>query len=339
MSTRRKATPTPKKRCQGQCGKLRAESYFFKVDSPLFPDGRINVCRDCVREEIDVENVEQVISFLRQIDKPFYQDEWDKAMENKDKRHPIGAYLGKINSLQQYKGKTFSNSDGIDGVGKVDLSSVNAPDTIETTTGERIEYSDDLVDKWGTGYNQKEYLQLEKFYQDMRATHEIHTPTHIDMLKQLSYLSVDRDKLRREKDWNNYKKVSDTYEDMMKSAGFRPVDRKGIDDATGIRSFSQVWEEVEKRGFRKPPTTEFDEDIVDGIIVSLANYYHRLIGKEILTEVPEEIREEMEEFYKDDLTPEDINDEEYEDLDFSLNDEDEDEVDVLYDDDEVDSDG
>lgn len=333
MSTRRKnATPTPKKKCQGQCGRLRAETFFYKVDSPLFPDGRINVCRDCVREEIDVENVEQVISFLRQIDKPFYQDEWEKAL--KGKNHPIGAYLGKINSLQQYKGKTFANSDGIDGVGKVDLSSVNAPDYIHTTTGKVIEYSDELVDKWGTGYNQKEYLQLEKFYQDMRATHEIHTPTHIDMLKQLAYLSVDRDRLRREKDWNNYNKISKTYEDMMKSAGFRPVDRKGIDDATGIRSFAQAWEEVEKRGFRKPPKTVFDEDVVDGIIIALANYYHRLIGKEILTEVPEDIKEEMEEFYQDDLTPEEINDEEYDDLDFSINDGDEE--DIFHLDDEVD---
>lgn len=330
MSTRkRNNAPTPKKTCQGKNHKgnrERAVTFFFKVDSPLFPDGRIDICRDCVRSEIDIDNVEEVIGFLRQIDKPFYQDEWEKALRDRDKKHPIGAYLGKINSLQQYKGKTFDNSDGIDGVGKVDLSSINAQDYIETDTGKIITYSDELVDKWDTGYNKKEYLQLEKFYQDMRATHEIHTPTHIDMLKQLAYLSVDRDKLRRERDWNNYNKISKTYEDMMKSAGFRPVDRKGIDDATGMRSFAHVWEEVEKRGFRKPPKSTFDEDIIDGIIVALANYYHRLIGKEILTEIPEEIKEEMEEFYTDDLTPEEINDEEYDDLDFSINDGDEEDI-------------
>lgn len=320
MSTKRR-TPAPKKKCQGQCGKERAYSYFFKVDSPLFPDGMINICRDCVRSSVDVDNVEDVIGFLRQIDKPFYQDEWDKALQGRENKHPIGAYLGKINSLQQYKGKTFANSDGIDGVGKVDLSSINPPDSVLTFDGKIIEYSDDLVDKWGTGYSKKEYLQLEKFYKDMRATHEIHTPMHIDMLMQLAYLSVDRDKLRRERDWNNYNKISKTYEDMMKSSGFRPVDRKSLDDATGIRSFSQIWEEVEKRGWRKPPVSTFEEDVVDGIIISLANYYHRLIGKEILTEMPEELKEEMEQFYQDDLTPTDLNDEEYDDLDFSMNDE------------------
>lgn len=315
MNVRKKPNPPAKRECN-TCGKSKAETFFFRVDSPLFPDGRIDTCRDCVRATIDVENIEEVIGFFRQIDKPFLKDEWDKAFENRDKRHPIGNYLSKINALGQYKGKTFENSDGISGIGSVDLSSVmESSDTIETNQGKTIKYSDDLVDKWGTGYNRKEYLQLEKFYQDMRATHEIHTATHIDLLMQLAYLSVDRDKLRRAGDWNDYGKISKTYEEMMKSAGFRPVDRKGMDDVTGIRSFSQAWEEVEKRGWRKPPVKNFEEDIVDGIIISLANYYHRLIGREILTELPEEMKEEMDKFYEDDLTPDDI-EEEYE-LDFS----------------------
>jgi hypothetical protein len=329
MSTRKKTTtPTVKKKCQGdnhEGNRERAVSFFFKVDSPLFPDGTINICRDCIRKEVDVDNLEAVIGFFRQIDKPFYQDEWDKALAGRDKKHPIGAYLGKINSLQQYKGKTFANSDGIDGVGKIDLSSANAPDMVEGVNGKMIAYTEDLVTKWGIGYSKLEYLQMEKFFQDMKSTHEIHTPTHVDMLTQLAYLSVDRNRLRQERDWNNYNKISKTYEDMMKSAGFRPVDRQGIDDATGMRTFSQMFEEVEKRGFRKPPPPKFEEDIVDAMIVSLANYYHRLVGKEILREIPEEVKQQMEDFFKDDLTPVELNDEEYEDLDFSLEDEEDEE--------------
>jgi hypothetical protein len=327
MSTRKKNTnPTPKKQCQGACKKEKAHTFFFKVDSPMFPDGMINICRDCVRESVDIDDIEAVIGFLRQIDKPFYQDEWNKAMEGRAKKHPMGAYMQKL-ALQQYKGKTFANSDGIDGVGKIDLSSVNAPEVVETVNGKVIEYTDDLVTKWGIGYSKLEYLQMEKFFQDMKVTHEIHTPTHIDMLTQLCYLSVDRNRLRQERDWNNYNKISKTYEDMMKSAGFRPVDRQGIDDATGMKTFSQMFEEVEKRGFRKPPPPEFDEDIVDQMIISLANYYHRLVGKQILTEIPEEIKQEMEEFFEDDLTPVELNDEEYDELDFTVDEDEDKEVD------------
>lgn len=318
MSVNKKGTPKPKKVCN-TCGKNKSENFFFKVESKLFPDGRIDTCRDCIRKDIDIDNVEEVIGFMRQIDKPFYQDEWNVALSNRDKKHPIGAYMQKL-ALKQYRGKTFNNSDGIDGVAKVDLSSVNPAETIERHDGKVIVYSDELVTKWGTGYTKPEYLQLEKFFQDMRSTHDIYTPTHIDMLTQLSHLSVDRNRLRREGEWTNYKKVSDTYEYMMKSAGFRPVDRQGTEDATGMRTFSQIFEEVEKKGFRKPPTLTFEEDVIDGMITALANYYHRLIGKEILTEIPDELKEEMEEFYQDDLTPVEIDDSEYDDLDFSLSD-------------------
>lgn len=328
MSTPRKNTKkeaTPKKKCQGTCGKERTYTYFYKVDSPMFPDGMINICSDCVRKEVDIEDIEQVIGFLRQIDKPWLESYWNEAV--KSGKYPLGEYIRKVNSLSQAKKKNFDNSDGINGVGKIDLSSAKLPDYVENVKGEIIEYSDDLVNKWGIGYKKDEYLKLEKYYQDMRLTHEIHTPVHINKLMELAYNMIELQRLRQERDIQNYTRLAKTVDDMEKSAGFRPVDRQGIDGATGIKSFSQIWEEVEKKGYRKPPKISFDEDIVDGIIVSLANYYNRLVGKQILSEVPDEIKQELDEFYEDDLTPVDINDEEYEDLDFSLDEEEEEDSD------------
>lgn len=317
---RRSTTPLakPKKKCQGECKKERLHTFFFKVDSKMFPDGMLNVCRDCIRKEIDVNDIEEVIGFLQQMDKPFVENIWNESVQSG--KHPLGEYIRKINSLPQYKGKNYNNSDGM--VGKsIDLQSSKMQDGIETQKGKLIEYSDDLTNKWGIGYKKHEYLQMEKFYVDMKETHEINTSIHIDQLKQLSYLSVERDRLRQAGDWNNYTKLSKTIEDMTKSAGFRPVDRQGLDDATGVKSFSQIFEEVEKRGFRKPPALTFDEDIVDAMIISLANYYNRLVGKQILSELPEDIKQELDEFYELDENPVDLNDEEYEDMDFSLEDE------------------
>ena len=332
MSTARKRTTNKedKKQCSS-CKKNKSFTFFFKVDSPMFPDGMINICRDCVRKEVDVENIESVISFLRQIDKPFIQKVWDESVNNSRGNHPLGEYVRKINSLSQLKTKTFDNSDGFNGVGKVDLSSAKAPDVIENIKGETIEYNDELVGKWGIGYKKQEYLKMEKFYQDMRITHEIHTPVHVNKLMELAYLTIEQERLRQERDMGNYTKLAKTIDDMEKSAGFRPVDRQGLDDATGIKSFSQIFEEVEKRGFRKPPVIDFNEDIVDAMIVSLANYYHRLVGERILAEIPEEISQELDEFYELDETPVDLDNEQYEDLDFSLEEED----DTGYIDDEI----
>jgi hypothetical protein len=323
MSTPRSRRPKqekPKKKCSS-CKKERTYSFFYKVDSPMYPDGMINICSTCVREQVDVENIESVISFLRQIDKPFIEKYWNESVQSG--KYPLGEYIRKVNSLHQIKDKNFDNSDGINGVGKIDLQSAKVPDSIENVKGEIIVYSDELVNKWGIGYKKQEYLKMEKFYQDMRLTHEIQTPVHVQKLMELAYLTIEMERLRQERDIPNYTKLAKTIDDMEKSAGFRPVDRQGIDGATGIKSFAQIWEEVEKRGFRKPPTTVFDEDIVDAMIISLANYYNRLVGKQILSEIPDDIKQELDQFYEDDLTPVDINDEEYEDLDFSVDDDDE----------------
>jgi len=325
--SRRQATKKeekPKKVCQGTCGKPKAHAYFYKVNSPMFPDGMINICRDCVRAEVDIENMEEVITFLRQIDKPFIQSYWDEA--EKSKNYTLGEYIRKVNSLSQMKGKDFDNSDGIDGVGKIDLSSAKAPDTLVNVKGEVIEYSDELVNKWGIGYKKEEYLKMEKFYQDMRLTHEIHTPVHVNKLMELAYLQIESARLRAERDIPNYTKLATAIEKMEQSAGFRPVDRQGIDDATGIRSFSQIFEEVEKKGFRKPPKLSFDEDILDGIIISLANYYHRIAGMQILSDVPDDMRDELDEFYEVDEVPVELNDEDYDDLDFTVDDDEEEQI-------------
>lgn len=318
---RRTAQPAkPKIQCTGECGKLKAETFFYKVDSPLFPSGRLTTCRDCLREQVDVEDINEVISFLRQIDKPYIEKYWNEAVQSG--KQPLGEYIRKVNSLPQVSDRDFNRSDGIEGIGKIDLTSAKSPDEIINVKGETIVYSEELVNKWGIGYKKPEYLKMEKFYQDMRLTHEIQTPVHVNKLMELAYLTIEQERLRQERDMGSYVKLAKTIDDMEKSAGFRPVDRQGLDDATGIKSFSQIFEEVEKRGFRKPPKVVWDEDVTDAILISLFNYYNRLVGKHILAEIPDEVKQEMDDFYELDTTPVELNDEEYDDLDFTVDEED-----------------
>ena len=300
---RKKRKDIPKKECNN-CKKVKSITHFYAIDdSPFFPDGRLNTCKDCINEMVNFENIDEAINFLRQIDKPFKKEEWERVIKNKDKKNPLGSYLGAMR-LHQYKGQTFAHSDGINNeqnVGNIDVKQITTvdKDEIMTETGQIIKFNDELVRKWGPGYSKSEYLQLEKFFEDMKITHDVNikNATHVDMLKQLAYLSIDRDRLRRQQKWSEYKKVSEVYDKMLAVSGFRPIDNKSLEDKTGWKSFSQIFEEVEKRGFRKPPPVEFNEDIVDKMIVVLLNYYHRLVGKEILTEVPEDVKAEFEGFY------------------------------------------
>ncbi|MGL6081369.1 MAG: hypothetical protein ACRC4N_02530 [Gammaproteobacteria bacterium] len=316
MATQKK-DGTAKKLCL-TCKRARADRFFFKVDNAtLFPDGRMNTCSDCVKESVDINDVDSVISFLRQIDKPYVATYWDEALESE--KSPLGEYIRKINSLGQMKGKSFKDSDGFEGNGNVDTITPDL-ETIEITNikGEKIEFSDSYFSKWGTKFKQHEYLKLEKFYQNMTLTHDIHSEIHKDLLVQLAKLSLVRDKFLDAEEMADYDKANKAYESIMKSAGFRPIDRQGVDDATGIRSFSQIWEEVEKKGYREPPVAVFERDVVDRMILSLENYYNRLVGKQLLASLPEETIQEMDAFYEVDTAPDEIDGEEdYENIDFS----------------------
>src|SRR5690554_1800651 len=137
MSNRRKPKKeTPRKKCQGECGKERAITFFFKVDSPMFPDGTINICRYCVREQVDVNDLEQVVGFLRQIDKPFDERYWNESL--KSNNHPLGEYIRKVNSLNQFKGKTFDDSRSVNIGTTGDILSTESPDVVKSEKGEEI---------------------------------------------------------------------------------------------------------------------------------------------------------------------------------------------------------
>ncbi|UUV46689.1 terminase small subunit [Bacillus phage vB_BanS-Thrax4] len=290
MSTRKKKEPTPKKQCSS-CGKDKATTFFFKVDSPLFPDGMINTCRDCVRAQVDVNDMEQVISFLRQIDKPFDQKYWDEA--TKSKNHPLGEYIRKINSLNQVKNKSFDDSQVV-GIGtSLDVQASQLSEKIEREDGEIIEYSDSLVSRWGIGYQKHEYLRLEKYYQDMMMSYEVKETNHKHMLKQLAKLSVEADNALARKDFTQYGKINKEYDILLKSAGMRPVDKKSGSEATGLFSFSQVWAEIEKEGFIPPKLVKFKKDDIDYMLMYYQQFVERLVDKPVTTEPDTEWRDEV----------------------------------------------
>lgn len=108
--------PMPTKICK-VCDKSKKINEFYKVDSKLHPDGRMDVCTECLKEGMDPNDLEEIVGVLRQMNKPFIREVWDSAVESssklKSKPHPFGEYMRNINSLKQYKGKTFKDSEEV----------------------------------------------------------------------------------------------------------------------------------------------------------------------------------------------------------------------------------
>jgi hypothetical protein len=280
-----------KKVCSS-CKKDKRIKEFYTVKSMQFPDGKLNICVHCVKKQVDITDVNAVIAFLRTIDKPFLEKYWNEALTCG--KAPLGEYIRKVNSLQQVSDKGFDDSDGMSELGNVDASQFTASiDEIETEAGEKISYNENLVARWGSGYKKFEILKLEKFYQDMMMSYEVIEANHKQMLMQLAKITIEMDNLLAIKDYTNYTKLSKTFDDLLKSTGFRPIDKKNGSDSVGLFSFSQVWAEIEKEGFVQPDIIEYEKDDIDYMLLYYIQFAQRLVGKNVSEEPITNWRDEI----------------------------------------------
>lgn len=287
-----------KKTCLICLREVNTKNNFYTSNSTMFQDGRVPICKKCIKEQIDEDDIDSVKRILRQIDKPFIRDRWENAVRSE--KETFGWYMREINSL-------LPDSTYDDSVDKLDINigsnsknvtskqkkvihsdvDMEIEDISELDTEEgSIKLDQSIKHKFGIGYTNREYLDMEKFYRDMMSSHEIVTPQHKKLLVRLCQLNIKID--NNIDDPAVFEKYMKQYDAILKTAGFRPADRVSGSESTGIRSFSQVYEEIEKDGFIVPTPISERQDIVDRTIQYINNYTLKLLNMESLTEPPED---------------------------------------------------
>lgn len=284
MTTRKKV-----KMCS-MCEKQKSLASFYSTNSKMFTDGKVPICKPCIAEQIDENDIDSVKRILRQIDKPFIQALWNSSVESD--RDTFGVYMKNINSLPQYKSMTYDNSVEIVQEDDEEDDDLDI-DELETEDG-TIKITKDVKVRFGSGYKNEEYIKMEKFYRDMRATHDITQPQHIEMLVEICKVNIEKDRALKERNAGDYKKLSDASKTLLADAGFRPADKVSGSEATGIRTFSQIFEEIEKDGFIVPAKIEVHQDVLDRTIMYMQNYTRRLLNMDVLvTPLVDEIEQHV----------------------------------------------
>jgi hypothetical protein len=265
------------------------KNNFYSSASPLFRnDGKVPYCKECLKEMIDVEDLDTVHEVLQAIDKPFLAEIWKKAIESK--KDTFGEYMRMVCSLHQYKNLTYKNSSTKEKIEKTfldkDHRELDSIKDIETEQG-NITITKELKSKWGN-YTNREILEMERLYKEMLFANSIETPQHQRQLYFYCKLSVLMDRALTEGDYAGYEKLSRQFAELQKSSGFRPIDRKSSDEANGIKSFSQIFAEVEANGYVEPLKIDLieNQDIVDRTIQYILNYTRKVLGMEKLAEPP-----------------------------------------------------
>jgi hypothetical protein len=145
-----------------------------------------------------------------------------------------------------------------------------------------------MVLKWGGGYGEQDLFQLEQFFVDMDNGNSITTPQHKEQLKLLCKVNLEQNKALEEKRFGEFKTLNGQYNKILQDSGFRPIDTKVGGESVGIRTFSQIWEEIEKDGFIEPYPYEEKQDIIDKTIMYMGNYTRKLLNMQSMSEPPDD---------------------------------------------------
>lgn len=136
-----------------------------------------------------------------------------------------------------------------------------------------------LQQKWGESYTPEELVKLETFYGEMHGSYDITTASHEDYLKQICKISMRMHSLIEAGMYDEYKKLSDIYDRMMKSAKFT-ASQERVEDRY-VDSISEMVRICEEKGFIPVYHVNEPQDIVDVTLRDFENYVKNLVAKEL----------------------------------------------------------
>lgn len=284
--------PIQKKTCSA-CGMEKRISMFYKSYNSLHKDGKIPMCKECIKKacytedgEFDIENFK---SLLRQLDKPFIQSVWDKsemetvqntgANEEVSNDAIVGKYIKNI-SLPQYRSLTWE--DGIHYTQKSAENRVKSSRGKSRAYDEKFYLSDEefavteeVIRLFGEGYTAKEYETMQRIYDDTKQDYPNISSNQKNVLLRYVRLAA------KEEIATSSGAIADAEKwGKMASDAFKQL--SSIDSQGGVSCFSEFFQKFErvKDITRILPQFKYrPNDSPDFVIWCYINYCRRLEGK------------------------------------------------------------
>lgn len=163
-----------------------------------------------------------------------------------------------------------------------------AQPAIEQYNDEDFESTLDLTDedktylrlKWGRNYTPEEWVNMEQLYNDMCESYDIQTAGHKDTLKLICKTSLKANQCIDQGDLDGYKKLSSTYDTLMKSGKFTAAQNKN-EAGEFVDSIGELVAICEKQGFIPRYYVDGPQDKVDRTLQDLQGYTKTLIEDEL----------------------------------------------------------
>jgi hypothetical protein len=231
-----------KKTCLG-CGHDWAVSSFYSHRNPLINE-RFGFCKKCVKNSIDLNDMDTLTIFLQTMDIPYLKDFWKQA--NEAKNETVGTYFKNL-SLKQNRELHFKDSDEITGkTNKAELSVASYDD---------FEITEEILKRWGRNLEFDDYIFLEEEF-DSLGGNEVEATLQERLFKNMARTQWMAMKAYEDGDHGKYEKMMKTLSTQMQDANIKPVQVKSASEDGSLRSWGEWVKKIEET----EPVTEDESE-------------------------------------------------------------------------------
>ena len=283
-----KAKKVEHKTCSMCTESKNVETSFYRSYSVMDSiDGRVRVCKHCLKTKFDNTNIEEVKNMLRMVDKPLNLMLWNSANTKPD---VIGEYFKLINAKdyrnQTWEDSTHENKEEIAKVEKLEMDKIN-PDNLDL---------EELKEKYGYGYPDEEYFLFEKKFNVLKSSFQLPTPMHEEYLREYCVNKVKETLAKAQNDFKQAKEWANMAKDVADAGKLKPSQMTKADLAQGMDNFGQIAKLIDETYEVLEILPKFRERPKDNVDVTLwlyINYIRDLKG------LPEVEYSEIYKFYDD----------------------------------------
>ncbi|TRZ52805.1 MAG: hypothetical protein D4S01_02330 [Dehalococcoidia bacterium] len=263
------------------CDEPKKPYEFYQSFDDLNKSGYVPICKKCItlhsmpKGSLDIDKLKEM---LQRTDKPYLPYILNQAI-NTGRQIP-GEYF-KLLALPRTRDLRWIDSEEDEII----------DEEYDSTNDEKIVHKSDFNGRW-IGHKYINAVHMENFYQNMKRDNRIETAQDEVYLSQLALMNLEMDLAGKKGEWDKFKKISDTFSKFMGDAKLRTMDKTQSDLTGGIKSFGNIFAEIEKDDFI-PPWKEYakingvKQDIVDKTIMHIENFTLRLNKINRMVEPPE----------------------------------------------------
>ena len=249
------------------CGKEYVETNYYNSNSEFYSNtGKIPYCKQCIEKfyqqyyerytnEGCLTPEKKAVQRLCMVFDIYYRNDVFESSMNKIKDSnmnisPMAQYMKTIQLSQynRYK-ETYENTI-------TEAEQENFAMSVISNTSEEMNVDQKMIDFFGTGFTNEDYVYLWKEYQDWTARHECNTKAQEEVFKDICFNRLQNLKALRKGE--DTKDITASFQKMLDAGKLQPKQNAG-DTTADNQTFGTLIDKWEN----ERPLPEIDEELKD----------------------------------------------------------------------------